>query len=166
MRNRYQVQNDYFHASARYVRVTVTGLPSGVTASVERFQGIRRNRRYHDHGAACRLTRPVVRTAFDATEQRLERYIGWRRESGGRQNRQCRGQVSGTNQYVALPSGVVSGDDTITIAAWVNLDSVSNWTRIFDFGSGFSTNMFLTPKNGANGKIRFGIKNNGSRTNH
>ena len=44
----------------------------------------------------------------------------------------------------------------------MNLDTVSNWTRIFDFGSGTATNMFLTPKNGANGKIRFAIKNNGS----
>ena len=70
--------------------------------------------------------------------------------------------LSGTSQYVALPSGVVSNNDTITIAAWVNLDTVSNWMRIFDFGSGSSTNMFLTPKNGANGKIRFAIKNNGS----
>ncbi|WP_162259739.1 LamG domain-containing protein, partial [Paenibacillus sp. Soil766] len=70
--------------------------------------------------------------------------------------------LSGTNQYVALPSGVVSNNDTITIAAWVNLDTVSNWTRIFDFGSGPATNMYLTPKNGANSKIRFGIKNNGS----
>ncbi len=70
--------------------------------------------------------------------------------------------LSGTNQYVALPSGVVSNYDAITVAAWVNLDSASNWTRIFDFGSGTSTNMFLTPKNGANGKIRFAIRNNNS----
>jgi hypothetical protein len=70
--------------------------------------------------------------------------------------------LNGTNGYIALSSGIVSGADTITIAAWVNLDSVNNWTRIFDFGTGTSTNMFLTPKNGANGKIRFAIKNNGS----
>jgi hypothetical protein len=70
--------------------------------------------------------------------------------------------LNGTNGYIALPSGIVSGTDTITIAAWVNLDRVNNWTRIFDFGSGTSTNMFLTPRNGANGKIRFAIKNNGS----
>ena len=70
--------------------------------------------------------------------------------------------LSGTSQYVSLPSGVVSGDDTITVAAWVNLDTVSNWMRIFDFGSGTATYMFLTPKNGANGKIRFTIKNNSS----
>ncbi|MDQ0116799.1 LamG-like jellyroll fold domain-containing protein [Paenibacillus harenae] len=70
--------------------------------------------------------------------------------------------LNGTNGYIALPSGIVSGAGTISIAAWVNLDSANNWTRIFDFGSGTSTNMFLTPKNGANGKIRFAIKNNGS----
>ncbi|WP_261301642.1 LamG-like jellyroll fold domain-containing protein [Paenibacillus andongensis] len=70
--------------------------------------------------------------------------------------------LDGTDDYVSLPSGVVSGDDAITIAAWVNLDSASNWSRIFDFGSGANTYMFLTPKNGANGNIRFAIKNNGS----
>ena len=70
--------------------------------------------------------------------------------------------LDGTNDYVALPSGVVSGANTSTVTTWVYLDAVSNWTRIFDFGSGTSTYMFLTPKNGANGKIRFAIKNNGS----
>ena len=31
--------------------------------------------------------------------------------------------------------------------------------RIFDFGSSTTNYMFLSPKNGSNGKIRFGIKN-------
>jgi fibronectin type 3 domain-containing protein len=70
--------------------------------------------------------------------------------------------LDGTNDYVALPTGVVSNATTSTISAWVNLDAVSNWMRIFDFGSGTSTYMFLSPKNGANGKIRFAIKLNGS----
>ena len=43
--------------------------------------------------------------------------------------------LSGTSQYVALPAGVVSSDNSITVAAWVNLDTVTNWMRIFDFGS-------------------------------
>jgi hypothetical protein len=34
--------------------------------------------------------------------------------------------------------------------------------RIFDFGSGTGTYMYLTPVNGANGKIRFGMKLGGS----
>ncbi len=56
--------------------------------------------------------------------------------------------LDGTNDYVSLPSGVVSSANTITVAAWVNLNTVSNWMRIFDFGSGTSTYMFLSPKNG------------------
>jgi hypothetical protein len=70
--------------------------------------------------------------------------------------------LDGTNDYVSLPTGALSSCTTCTVAAWVNLDAASNWMRIFDFGSGTSTYMFLTPKNGANGKIRFAIKNNGS----
>ena len=34
----YQVQNDYFTANARYVRITVTGLPSGVSAGISDFK--------------------------------------------------------------------------------------------------------------------------------
>jgi hypothetical protein len=70
--------------------------------------------------------------------------------------------LDGTNDYVSLPNGVVSSASTATIVAWVNLSTVSNWQRIFDFGTGTSTYMFLTPKNAANGKIRFAIKVNNS----
>ena len=71
--------------------------------------------------------------------------------------------LSGTSQYVALPAGVVSSANTITITAWVNLDTITKWARIFDFGSGTSQYMFLTPKNdAATGVIRFGIKNGGT----
>ena len=74
--------------------------------------------------------------------------------------------LSGTSQYVALPAGVVSSANAITVAAWVNLDTISNWARIFDFGSDTTHYMFLTPKNGANGFIRFGIKNGGTEQIH
>ena len=70
--------------------------------------------------------------------------------------------LDGTNDYSALPAGVVSNANTATLSAWVNLDTVTNWMRIFDFGSGTSTYMNLMPKNGSNGKIRFAIRNNGS----
>ena len=70
--------------------------------------------------------------------------------------------LDGTNDYSALPTGVVSTANTATLSAWVNLDTVTNWMRIFDLGSGTSTYMNLTPKNGSNGKIRFAIRNNGS----
>jgi hypothetical protein len=70
--------------------------------------------------------------------------------------------LNGTNQYVALPSGVVASSSTATVTAWIYLNTVSNWMRILDYGSGTSSYMFLTPKNGANGKIRFAIKVNNS----
>lgn len=69
--------------------------------------------------------------------------------------------LDGTDDYVDLPDGVVSGLTDFTIATWVYLDSNSNWSRIFDFGTGKSTNMFLTPQNGANGRVRFAITTGG-----
>ena len=138
----------------------MTGLPSGVTASIYDFKV------FGDTGDTMTMAQlPFDETggtkAFDATGNGWNgTLVGGATQVAGKSGNAV--DLSGTNQYVALPSGVVSGDDTITVAAWVNLDTVSNWMRIFDFGSGSSTNMFLTPKNGANGKIRFAIKNNGS----
>jgi poly(hydroxyalkanoate) depolymerase family esterase len=68
---------------------------------------------------------------------------------------------SGSSQYASLPSGIVSSLSNFTIVAWVNLVSSAAWSRIFDFGSGTTTNMFLTPQNGASGTLRFAITTNG-----
>lgn len=66
--------------------------------------------------------------------------------------------LDGSNDYVSLPSGVVNGQTTCTLSGWVYLNSVSNWQRIFDFGTGTTNYMFLSPKNGSNGKVRFAIR--------
>ena len=66
--------------------------------------------------------------------------------------------ASASSQYVTLPTGVVNGLTTCTITSWVYLNSTSNWARIFDFGTGTNNYMFLSPQNGANGKIRFAIR--------
>ncbi len=66
--------------------------------------------------------------------------------------------LSGSTQYVTLPSGVVNDLTTCTISTWVNLSAVSDWTRLFDFGSGTTNYMFLSPKNGATKKVRFAIR--------
>ncbi|GAB3223228.1 hypothetical protein GCM10027447_10750 [Glycomyces halotolerans] len=60
------------------------------------------------------------------------------------------------NAYVALPEGIVSGLDDFTVATWVNLSADSQWSRVWDFGSGTGTNMFLTANDG-NGP-RFDLK--------
>jgi glucuronoarabinoxylan endo-1,4-beta-xylanase len=70
--------------------------------------------------------------------------------------------LDGTNDYVSLPSGVVDGLTDFTISAWVYLDTISNWSRVFDFGTGTSVNMFLTPRNGSTGTVRFAITTGGA----
>lgn len=67
--------------------------------------------------------------------------------------------ASSSSQYATLPSGVVSALGDFTICAWVKPATLDIWARIFDFGSGTATNMFLTAASGANGgKPRFAIK--------
>ncbi len=72
-----------------------------------------------------------------------------------------RGAVDFTGGYATLPAGIVSKLTDFTITTWVNLSSVSDWARIFDFGTGTTANMFLTPSNGANGYLRFAITTGG-----
>ncbi len=69
--------------------------------------------------------------------------------------------ASASSQYVQLPAGIVGTLSNFTIIAWVRLNSTANWNRIFDFGSGTTTNLFLTPQNGADGHVRFAITTNG-----
>ncbi len=64
-------------------------------------------------------------------------------------------------EHVLLPENITSILQSYTISTWVKLDQLDNWARIFDFGSSTSNYMFLTPSNGANGKIRFAIKTGG-----
>ena len=70
--------------------------------------------------------------------------------------------ASGSQQHVTLPSGIVSTLTNFTIETWVRLNSTANWMRIFDFGSNTTTNMFLTPQNGENGRVRFAITTGGA----
>ena len=66
---------------------------------------------------------------------------------------------SSASNYVSLSTGVVNGLSDFTIAAWVNLNSVATWSRIFDFGSGTANYMFLSLMGGSG--VRFAI-NTGS----
>jgi hypothetical protein len=69
----------------------------------------------------------------------------------------------GSNDYVSMPTGIVSALNDFTIAAWVKIDVISTWSRIFDFGTGTSVNMFLVPRGGSN-VIRYAITTGGSGT--
>ena len=68
---------------------------------------------------------------------------------------------SNAQQYASLPAGIVSSLSNFTVMVWVNLTSVSDWTRIFDFGSDTTANMFLTPQCGGGGTVRFAITTGG-----
>jgi fibronectin type 3 domain-containing protein len=64
--------------------------------------------------------------------------------------------LDGQDDFVMLPSRVTTSDD-ITVAAWVKWDGGAAWQRIFDFGTGTWSYLYLTPSS-ANGTLRFGIK--------
>ncbi|CAB1057424.1 Beta-galactosidase (EC [Olavius sp. associated proteobacterium Delta 1] len=67
------------------------------------------------------------------------------------------------NDYIDLPDGFVQNADDFTFAAWVNWDGPAgtDWERIFDFGTGETVNMFLTPNNGNTDTPRFAITTSG-----
>ncbi len=66
--------------------------------------------------------------------------------------------LSGSNQYASLPEGIVSTLNDFTISTWVKLDTLGNWSRIFDFGTGTTACMFLATKTHLN-TLRFNITN-------
>ncbi|GAB3831303.1 beta-L-arabinofuranosidase domain-containing protein [Dactylosporangium cerinum] len=69
--------------------------------------------------------------------------------------------LNGSNGYVALPSGILSGATNFSVALWVRVDVLANWARVFDFGSGTGVNMFLTARSGS-GTARFAITATGA----
>lgn len=63
----------------------------------------------------------------------------------------------GADDHAVLPAGVASADE-ITVAAWVRWNGGGQWQRVFDFGNGTGSYLFLTPRSGAD-TLRFAIKN-------
>ncbi|MFI5888680.1 beta-L-arabinofuranosidase domain-containing protein [Actinoplanes sp. NPDC051513] len=69
--------------------------------------------------------------------------------------------LNGTSGYAALPGGILAGATNFTVALWARLDTVTTWSRIFDFGTGTGANMFLTPRS-STGTARFAITAGGA----
>jgi hypothetical protein len=65
-------------------------------------------------------------------------------------------RLKGQNGYVNLPIGeVIASMDSTTITTWVNFTNTGgSWQRIFDFGSGTSTYIFLCPRMGTSDPMR------------
>lgn len=66
-------------------------------------------------------------------------------------------ELDGSNDYVSLPAGLAAGLTQTTVAGWFNLESADTWSRLFDFGTGTNNYMFLTPRSGGAGDVRFAI---------
>ena len=68
-------------------------------------------------------------------------------------------EFDGTDDYVELPIGsLISSLTSSTFATWVDFSNEGGgWQRIFDFGTSTIVNMFLTPRIGTDGSMRFAI---------
>jgi len=71
--------------------------------------------------------------------------------------------LNGTNDsYATLPPGILSSLNDFTISAWVRMDAISTWMRVFDFGAGTTQYMFLSVQAGVSGGksiVRYAAKN-------
>ncbi|MEV0404112.1 beta-L-arabinofuranosidase domain-containing protein [Actinoallomurus sp. NPDC050550] len=65
--------------------------------------------------------------------------------------------LDGKDGHVALPPGLISGLDALTIAAWVRPEELANSARVFDLGFHKMTYLFLAVRTGT-GKARFAMK--------
>ena len=65
-----------------------------------------------------------------------------------------------TGGSALLPTSIVSGLNDFTISAWIKITTLANWARVFDFGSGTGSYMFLTPDAGGTNALRFAITTN------
>jgi hypothetical protein len=70
-------------------------------------------------------------------------------------------QLNGADGHVVLPAGIINGATAYSVATRVRLDAAATWSRIFDFGTGTTANMFLTPNSGAN-TLRYAITAGGA----
>jgi hypothetical protein len=99
-------------------------------------------------------------TASDATGNgRTAGLVGGATWAAGRTGNAV--NLSGSAQYVSLPAGILAGATAFSVAAWVRLDTIANWVRLFDFGSGTTANMFFTPRS-SSGTARFAITSSGA----
>jgi hypothetical protein len=68
--------------------------------------------------------------------------------------------MNGMGQYLTLPNAIVNGLTSFSISTWLNLNAAPTHCHIFDFGSGPTTYMFLTPHSG-NRTLQFAITTSG-----
>jgi hypothetical protein len=67
--------------------------------------------------------------------------------------------LTGTNESLMLPAGLMAGATNFTISAWVYWNGGAEWQRIFDFGNNTTSYMFLTPSS-ASGTLLYAVTTN------
>ena len=68
----------------------------------------------------------------------------------------------GAGVFIATHGGGRGTAAYPTFAIWADFKNTGgNWQRIFDFGTGTAVNMFLTPRMGSAGSMRFAITTSG-----
>lgn len=65
-------------------------------------------------------------------------------------------RLDGVDDYIKVPNGIIEKLSDFTISSWVYADTIAAWSRIFDFGSNTSYNMFLSVSEGS-GKLKFSL---------
>jgi hypothetical protein len=70
--------------------------------------------------------------------------------------------LDGSSGYASLPSGIVSGLNDFSITTWVKAGDTDTWSRVFDFGTGMTTYMFLTVNSGSYPRYAITTSGNGS----
>ncbi|MHC4323269.1 MAG: LamG domain-containing protein [Planctomycetota bacterium] len=72
-------------------------------------------------------------------------------------------KLDGSDDYAVLPIGeLISSMSSATFTTWVNFSNAGGaWQRIFDFGSGTGTYIFLCPRNGIDQTMRLAITTSG-----
>jgi len=72
-------------------------------------------------------------------------------------------KLDGADDYAVLPIGeVIASMSSATFTTWVNFSNIGGaWQRIFDFGNGTGTYIFLCPRTGTGGPLRLAITTGG-----
>lgn len=65
--------------------------------------------------------------------------------------------LNGNNTSAIMPDGIVRQLDDFTVATFVKLDELEEWSRLFSLGTGESNQMYLTPMSDSE-VVRFGIR--------
>ncbi|MBN2736715.1 MAG: hypothetical protein JXR70_07015 [Spirochaetales bacterium] len=65
--------------------------------------------------------------------------------------------LDGVSSYIDLPDGITNELGDFTIACRVTIDTLVEWTRVFDFGGSSDIFMMFTPASGTTGNPYFAI---------